>query len=88
MILTSSSFDKEQTNEYTNVIINEEKIPLIILREKTIIKNKVREGIFSRNEYNKVHVASKKVAIYNNFILENLLHSFGTKGVVMQLDIA
>ena len=63
-------------------------MPWIILKEKTIIKNKLNEGIFSRKEYDKVHVASKKVAKYNNFILENLLHNFGIKGVVMQLVIA
>ena len=88
MLLISSSSDNEQANEYTKVDIIAAHIPWIILKEKTIIKNKGSEGIFSRNEYDKVHVASKKVEKYNNFILENFLHNFGIKGVMIQLDIA
>jgi hypothetical protein len=53
-----------------------------------MIKNKVKEGIFWRKEYNNVQVASKKVAKYNNFIREYFLHNFGMKGVVIQLAIA
>ena len=51
-------------------------------------KNKYKEGIFSKNEYKNVQVASKKVAKYNNFILEKCLHIEGINGVIIVFDIA
>ena len=60
--MSSSSVAKEQAIEYTNVAIKAEQIPWIILRKKTIRRNKYKEDIDSKNEYKKVHVASKKVA--------------------------
>ena len=74
--------------EYTKVVMKAEHIPWIILRKKTMNKNKYKEYIDSRKEYKKVHVASKKVAKYNNFILEKCLHNEGIKGVIHVFDIA
>ena len=44
--------------------------------------------MFSKKEYKKVHVASKNVEKYNNFILEKCLHNEGIKGVIHVFDIA
>ena len=68
-------------NEYTKVPIIAEQNPWKILKEKTIIINKVIFDIKYNKPYRIVIVASKKVAKHNKCIRENFLQRIGTIAV-------
>ena len=51
------------------------------LKVKIIVIKTGNEDIKIRKPYNRVQVASKKVAKHNNFILENFFIKIGTNGV-------